>query len=143
LFLVGDDVNFVTHHWDQKILNAFKAYPDKIACVYPTSPGVKTKKNPHFCLHKNWMDALGYFVPPQFWHWYVDTWTRELAKKIKRYHLVEDFVLEIEKDYPDETAKRTHKMCLRERDHYMWDRTTRRWLDTDANELKKYIRSYR
>jgi hypothetical protein len=142
-FLAGDDVNFVTRGWDKIITDAFSKYPDKIACVYPTSPGLKKKKNPHFCVHRNWIDALGYFVPPQFWHWYVDTWTAELARSVGRYELVENCVVEIQKDIKDETTNRVHKMCLRERDHHIWHTTSTRWLDADKTCLSNYIRNFK
>lgn len=138
-FLIGDDVEFSTDNWVKKVTDAFDQYSDKIVCVYPTVPGIKKKLNPHFCLHRNWVDALGYFVPPHFWHWYVDTWIQKIAKNIGRYHLVEDFELPIILDLDDETNQRKDRLCLRERDHYLWNKTNRRWLESDISELKKII----
>jgi len=142
LFLMGDDAEFVTKHWDLKIINAFNQYPDKIACVYPVNGAVSKKKNPHFCLHKNWVRTLGYFVPPQFWHWYVDTWTARIAQKLDRYCLLTDVLVQIQVRVRDETEVRTSNFCNRERDHWMWDKTQRH-LETDIELLKKFIKDYK
>ena len=138
-FLLGDDVEFITQDWDQLTINHFNKFKDKLACIYPLHTTGKRHKNPHFCVHRNWKDILGYFVPPQFWHWYVDTWTREVAQKIDRYVLMEDVVLNMEKDIDDDTTKRVHVSSLRERDHYLW-KTTQRWLEADAQTLKQHLK---
>ena len=141
LFLIGDDAEFVTQHWDLKIINKFNQYPDKIACVYPLNGAVSKNKNPHFCLHKNWVKLLGYFVPPQFWHWYVDTWTAKIAQQLNRYCLVEDVLVQIQTKIHDDTEFRTSNFCNRERDHWLW-KNTQRYLDADVEILKKFIKDY-
>lgn len=142
LFLMGDDATFVTYGWDKIVENAFDQFPDKIACVYPYVPGIKKINNPHFCVHRNWIKALGYFVPPHFWHWYVDTWTRVLAKEIKRYVCLENFPLPIILDPMDDTVARKDRLCLRERDHWIWEKTERH-RTADVLALKEFIRNYR
>lgn len=141
LFLIGDDVNFTTDNWTEKIVNGFAHYKDKIACVYPVVPGMKSKNNPHFCLHKNWVNTLGYFVPPHFWHWYVDTWVRHVAIKLNRYYPLHDFQLPI-KFVDDETTARKDNLCLRERDTWIWGKT-QRWIDSDVAELQKFINNFK
>lgn len=142
LFLMGDDAYFETLNWVEKIERAFDHFPDKIACVYPYVPGIKKVNNPHFCVHRNWIKALGYFIPPHFWHWYVDTWTRSVAKKIHRYVCLEDFPLPIILDPKDETTARADRLSLRERDHWMW-KVTQRHLEADIQSLQKFIREFR
>ena len=142
LFLMGDDATFGTHGWDTLVENEFNKIPDKIACVYPVVPGIKKVNNPHFCIHRNWYTALGYFVPPHFWHWYVDTWTRELAQRINRYVRMDNFPLPIILDPADETVARKDRLSLRERDHWIWDRTARH-RDADVAALQEFIRNYR
>lgn len=136
-FLVGDDAQFATDNWGIHILNAFNQYPDKIACVYPRAPSVKKGKNPHFCLHKNWTNALGFFVPPHFYHWYVDTWIRYIAQRIGRFHLVKEFEMTIEQ-VDDNVTKSYHNSWLRTKDDYIWS-ISERYRDADVETLLKYI----
>lgn len=142
LFLMGDDGEFVTKDWDLKIVEEFNKFPDKIACVYPLNGSVSKHKNPHFCLHKNWVNTLGYFVPPQFWHWYVDTWTANIAKKLNRYCLLEDVLVSIQTRLRDDTETRTSELCNRERDHWVWSKTQRH-LDNDIDTLKRFIEDFK
>ena len=142
LFLMGDDATFETTNWALIVANAFNKIPDKIACVYPYVPGIKKSNNPHFCVHRNWIKALGYFVPPHFWHWYVDTWTRTLAKSVDRYICLEDFPLPIILNPADETVERKDRLSLRERDHWTWD-VTQRHRDADVAALKKFIKDFK
>lgn len=142
LFLMGDDATFGTSGWDQMVETEFAKIPDRIACVYPVVPGIKKVNNPHFCVHRNWVNALGYFVPPHFWHWYVDTWTRELAQRIDRYIRMDHFPLPIILDPADETTARKDRLSLRERDHWLWEKTARH-RDADVSRLEKFIRKHR
>lgn len=142
LFLMGDDATFETYNWASKIIEAFDKFPDKIACVYPYVPGIKKSNNPHFCVHRNWVNVLGYFVPPHFWHWYVDTWTRTIARNIGRYICLEDFPLPIILNPADETVARKDRLSLRERDHWLWEKTERHRV-ADEQALTHFIRNYR
>lgn len=124
LFLVGDDCKFETPSWDRMIVEAFDQYPDKIACVYPRAPSVSKYKSPHFCLHKNWINALGYFLPPHFYHWYVDTWILEIAQRLGRHHLISEFELPIE-NVKDKVTSDYHTSWMKQKDDWMWSRTER------------------
>lgn len=141
LFLVGDDAQFDCNDWGVKVINAFSQYPDRIACVYPRAPSVGKKKNPHFCLHKNWINAVGYFLPPVFYHWYVDTWIREVAVSIGRFHLISDFEMPIE-NIKDEVNRSYHHSWMRERDDWVWDKTAH-YRDADVRQLRDFIANYK
>lgn len=150
LFLMGDDAWFETQDWVPKIVNIFDQYPDKIAFVYPSMEGHRWAKGvltadhcPHFILHKNWVNTLGYFVPPHFWHWYVDTWYREVAKKIGRLHRTTDIVVPTHVDLEDDTGNRKDRLSNRERDHWLWRQTNKRWLQNDAMSLQQFINMYK
>ena len=99
VMLMGDDVQIQTKGWDSLIANEFNRFEDKILMVVPSDGRVKgTAKlddavrlwddSPlpaaHFAVHKNWIKTLGYLAPPFFWHWHVDSYTQEVARKIKR-----------------------------------------------------------
>ena len=141
LFLVGDDCNFVTQNWASKVLSAFGQYPDKIACVYPRAPSVSKYKSPHFCLHKNWITTLGYFLPPHFYHWYVDTWILEIAQQLGRHHLITDFELPIE-TVKDKVTTDYHSSWMKRKDDWMWTKT-KRHRDSDRDALLSYISQFR
>jgi hypothetical protein len=141
LFLVGDDCKFETKNWVQLILDAFEKYPDKIACVYPRAPSVSKYKSPHFCLHKNWINALGYFLPPQFYHWYVDTWIMEVAQRIGRHHLISEFELPIE-SIRDKVSSDYHSSWMKQKDKWIWDKSQRH-RDSDVNTLQSIINNFK
>lgn len=137
-FLVGDDLWFITKNWDEMSVGYFDRVPDKLACIFPKHD--MSEKNPHFMLHQNWKRVLGYFVPHQFHQWYVDTWTRNLARKVNRYIRMEDVHVSAinSKNLQDDTTKRSEKSWTRVNDGYMWQRS-QRWLNYDAELLKKVI----
>lgn len=137
LFVVGDDAQFIGENWGVKVLGAFDTVTDKIICAYPKVPTLGKNKNPHFCLHKNWISALGYFVPPIFHHWYIDTWVREVSQGIGRFYLLDDFQMSVEtvKDY---VSKRYHNSWLRQKDDYLWS-ISRRYREKDIETLLNYI----
>lgn len=137
LFLVGDDVEFTTDLWALPVLKAFDNYPDKIVCVYPRVPTLSSKKSPHFCLHKNWVRALGYFVPPHFYHWYIDTWIAEVARRLDRMVCLANFELPIE-NIKDEVNRTYHNSWWRAKDDWMWTHTERHRI-CDAETLRRYI----
>ena len=141
LFLMGDDAEFLTPGWDRRIVETFNEYPDKIACVYPITNVVSKKKNPHFCIHRNWMNAVGYFVPPHFWHYYVDTWIANIAGRLQRLRCLEDVVVSIQKHVNDTTEHRLRDNAKVERDIYIWNKTQRH-LDADEALLRNYIRTF-
>jgi hypothetical protein len=148
-FLMGDDAWFETQDWDLKLIQAFDQYPDKIAMVFPSVDGLEWRGGkltadhcPHFCLHRNWLRILGYFVPPHFWHWYIDTWFRDIAKALGRFHAVKDVSVPLLVDFEDATDARKDRLSNRERDHWLWPRT-QRWLQSDAQALYNFIQQYK
>ena len=141
LFLVGDDAQFDTDLWGIKVLEAFDKYPDKIVCVYPRAPTVSKYKSPHFCLHKNWVRALGYFLPPHFHHWYVDTWIIDVAQRINRHHLIPEFEVSIE-SVKDQVSSAYHNSWMKEKDKWLWE-NTQRYRDSDVETLEKFIKKFK
>ena len=141
LFLVGDDCEFITPNWSSLVIDAFNQYPDKIVCVYPRAPSVSKYKSPHFCLHKNWINTLGYFLPPHFYHWYVDTWILEIAQRLGRHHLLSEFELPIEV-VKDKVTNDYHTSWMKQKDDWMWSRTQRH-RDADYAALVDAIKNFK
>ena len=80
----GDDIRFRTKGWDTKVLNKFKEYKDKIVLVYGDDGIRKDDLATHSFLHKNWVNTVGYFLPPYFSSDMNDYWLTDCAKGLDR-----------------------------------------------------------
>lgn len=80
----GDDIIFRSQQWDLHVLYAFERFPDKIALVHGRDGYQDSALATHGFLHRNWVNALGYFVPPHFSSDYNDLWVSEVADALGR-----------------------------------------------------------
>lgn len=79
----GDDITFNTPGWDRIVADAFPE--DGIAFVHGDDLGGKGETlGTHGFLRREWVDAVGYFVPPHFSSDYNDAWLNEVADAIGR-----------------------------------------------------------
>lgn len=78
----GDDIIFRTHGWDNTVKQAFT--DDNIWFVHGDDGIHNAAFGTHGFIHKNWVDAVGYFVPPYFSSDYNDTWLNDVANMIGR-----------------------------------------------------------
>jgi hypothetical protein len=81
----GDDIVFRTPGWDVLVRQAFAESEDKILLVHgddmsPNTDALAT----HGFLHRRWVEAVGYFVPPYFSSDWNDVWLTEVADMIGR-----------------------------------------------------------
>tara|TARA_E500000178_G_scaffold296720_1_gene303068 strand:- start:10 stop:693 length:684 start_codon:yes stop_codon:yes gene_type:complete len=144
LTLIGDDVEILTKDWDEKILHASNKFDDKIF-VITVDDGRQDKKQgatmrcPHPTVHRKWVEALGYFVPPFFMHRYLDKYTSDLAIEIERFIELPDIVFNhLKFDYArDNTGKRSRKWL--NYDEYVYKNIAKRYFDIDLALLKKKI----
>ena len=95
LMHAGDDVTFNTPGWDQRVRDEFAKLPDRIGLVFGDDlstnfPDLAT----HGFLHRRWVEAVGYFLPPLFSCDWNDVWISEVAKKIGRAIPMADVVIE-------------------------------------------------
>jgi len=160
--LMGDDVQIETKDWDRKIYEQFSKYDDKILMVVPQTGRPRgyrqsqwkskesirlVKKNeplpaPHFAVHKNWIDVLGYMCPPQFWHFYVDSYTQKVARSLERCLFMKDVVWKVKK-IEDNTAHQVRTVLnIRNREDYVWN-TCQRHLKSDVTALKNFIDNFK
>ena len=167
--LVGDDAQFLTKHWDQHIVDFFENYQYKDKILYvcprdmtgsdkrrweknkiPTDKPYKITTHPspigaaHFVLHKNWINTVGYFLPPQFWHWHIDNWLTKLAVKLGRAYVLPHVQIQSKKMIDDHTGQRIRKdMNIIKRDLDVWQRTRGRYLTADVEALQRFIKDYK
>lgn len=81
--LCNDDVVFQTEGWDRIVERAFESYPDGIVLVHG-SDGEEKEHGALPFIHRNWVEAVGYFVPPYFSSDFADTWLNEVAVALGR-----------------------------------------------------------
>jgi len=143
LTLIGDDVEILTDHWDDKFEYASKQYKDNIF-VITTQDGGPDKKTsqylpcPHPTVHRRWKEILGYFVPPFFLHRYLDKYTANLGISLNRYIEIKDVVFNHLKfmSINDDTGKLSRLWIKDDRKNF---EITKRYFDVDLELLKKNI----
>jgi hypothetical protein len=84
LMQCGDDIVFRTQGWDVMFAQAFEQYSDRIAFVHGDDGFQHERIGTHGVLHRNWVEAVGYFVPPHFASDYNDLWLTEVADALSR-----------------------------------------------------------
>lgn len=125
LFMLGsDDTIFTTPGWDEALINHYNGLENKIH-VYALRDSRDPDGTPHPIVTREYIGAMGYFLPPIFLHWYVDTWTVEIAKANKCFTHFKDYGLTHDKPSDigcaDETHNHIRRMGWRERDQYVND----------------------
>lgn len=120
--LAADDIIFETAGWDKALINHYEALENKIH-VYALQDSRDPDGTPHFFATREYVEAMGYFVPPIFLHWFVDTWTVAIAKANGVFTHLRDYRLEHRKPSDhgsaDETHSRIRRMGWHERDRYV------------------------
>lgn len=156
VMLMGDDVQVLTKDWDQKIVDQINKYEDKILMVVPTDGRMKGTKAldfheptlwgdtplpaAHFAVHKNWTNTLGYLAPPFFWHWYVDTYTQKVARKLDRCLYLPTVEFKAKKIIGDDAGQQIRKnFRIPWRDVFVWEKVRGRHLQADVTALKEKI----
>jgi hypothetical protein len=93
----ADDIIFYTKGWDKIVKEVFNKSVDKILFAHPDSEYTDEYGNPHLgavgFLHKNWIDTVGYFMPPYFEALYADNWINNLAMRVNRKVVLQSIVI--------------------------------------------------
>lgn len=120
--LCADDVVFSTPCWDTALIDHYNALENKIH-VYHLRDSRSEDGTPHPIVTREWIEAMGYFLPPIFTHWFVDTWTVEIAKHCGCYTHMKDYLLLHDKPsdrgQADETHSRIRQWGWNERDRWV------------------------
>ena len=152
VMLMGDDVQIQTQDWDQLIVDQFNKYEDRILMVVPSDGRRKGTQNlgkevklwedkplpaAHFAVHKNWINTLGYLAPPYFWHFFVDSYTQKVARKLNRCLYLPTVLFKAKKMF-DETGEQVRtNLNIGNRDKFTWSKVKDRHLQTDINQLRE------
>lgn len=120
--LASDDIVFSTPLWDKALLDHCNALKNKIH-VYHLRDNRNPDGIPHPIVSREYIESMGYFLPPLFLHWFVDTWTVEIAKANNCFTHLKDYELQHIKSSDqgggDETHNRIRSMGWRERDAWV------------------------
>ena len=152
VMLMGDDVQIQTQDWDQLIVDEFNKYEDRILMVVPSDGRRKGTQNlgkevklwedkplpaAHFAVHKNWINTLGYLAPPYFWHFFVDSYTQKVARKLNRCLYLPTVLFKAKKMF-DKTGEQVRtNLNIGNRDKFTWSKVKDRHLQTDINQLRE------
>jgi glycosyltransferase involved in cell wall biosynthesis len=90
----NDDCVWITPEWNRMVEESFAAHPDKILLVHGDDAGCHHGSfGPHPFLHRRWVEAQGFFIPPYFSSDFGDTWNNDIADILGR-RLYLPFVIE-------------------------------------------------
>lgn len=137
--LASDDIIFATPGWDKAILDHYEALNDKTH-VYSLQDSRDISGHPHPICSREYVQKMGYFLPPIFLHWYVDVWTWTIAERNNICTHLKDYLLIHDKDndrgQPDETHTRIRRNGWKDRDDYV-NRTCKHFLEVETQRLAK------
>ena len=134
----ADDIRFESHGWDKAIEDAFEQIKDKIALVHFNDHNPKNRNFGYIgCLHKNWIDSVGYFIKPDIIR-RSDRWINELARGINRSIYLEDVFFRHLDIRDDDTHQVYIKRCI-ETKHDEYYNSQRPRLLKDINKLYENI----
>lgn len=81
--LLGDDVEFYKQDWDKKIISTEEVQMINCINLKPngTQLDISEKKlpAPHYAVTQKWRELLGWFVPPGYMHYCVDSYVMRVA----------------------------------------------------------------
>lgn len=105
--LAADDMVFSTPLWDKAIIDHYDALEDKVH-VYALCDSRDNDGTPHVIVSREYIEAMGYFLPPIFLHWFVDTWTVAIARAYGCFTHLKDYLLIHDKPSDEGKADDTH-----------------------------------
>lgn len=139
--LASDDMIFSTPLWDKALIEHYEKLDNKIH-VYALQDSRDKLGTPHPIVTCEYIEAMGYFLPPIFLHWYVDSWTVEIAKRNNVFTHLTDYMLIHDKPSdagkPDKTHTGIREMGWFERDKFVND-TCQHLLEHEKYRLMEAI----
>jgi hypothetical protein len=148
LFMQGnDDVIFRTPGWDVMVEHEFANSPDKILLVHGSDEGMHFDKfGAHSIVHKNWVDTVGYFIPPYFSSDFGDKWINDVANALNRRKylpfIVEHMHFMFNKAHRDSTTNERLDRHQRDNPEKTWNDTSIKRME-DIGKLRSFINEIR
>lgn len=84
LMMCADDLVFRTTGWDDDVRAAFEQWPDRVGMVYADDGLHGQRLATHSFVSKEWIDAVGYYLPESLYGDFVDNFLHTLANSIGR-----------------------------------------------------------
>jgi hypothetical protein len=135
----ADDVIFYTKGWDKYVKEIFNKSTDKILFVHPNDENFGSKLGVMGFLHKNWIDTVGYLLPPYFAAWNADNWVTDLAVRINRKVFLPSVIVK----HLDFEEDRTHVEYIKKIDDALAIYNSKEWeREKDAQLLQNFINKY-
>ncbi len=136
--LAADDMTFTTPHWDKALMEGYDGKPH----VYSLRDSRDENGTPHPIVTREYIETMGYFLPPLFLHWFVDTWTVEIGKANACFTHLKDYMLVHDKPYHRGEPDDTH-MCIRRNGWLNNDQWTnekcQHFLEYEKQRLAKHL----
>lgn len=137
LMLCADDVIFSTPGWDTALMDHYLKLENKIH-AYSLQDSRDADGTPHVIVTREYMDAMGYFIPPIFFHWFADSWTAAIGRANRCFTHLKDYLLVHDKGNDHGKPDRTH-LGIREqgwnvRDDYV-NKTCQHFLELEKARL--------
>lgn len=144
LFMLGsDDMYFDTPGWDKALIDHYNSLENKIHC-YALQDSRDIDGTPHPIVTREWIEAMGYAFPPIFLHWFLDTWTVDIAKANNCFTHLRDYLLVhdklSDKGLADETHSRIRQWDWHDRDKWVNDHC-QHFLEHEKERLKCKLHS--
>jgi hypothetical protein len=142
----GDDIRFRTKGWDDMIRKEFEKVPDKIVQVFGDDGIMHQHLATHSFIHRNWVETLGYFVPPYFSSDFNDTWLDYVARQLDRQVYLQNMYTEhmhwlIGKGEKDQNALENLERHNKDNVEQLYENLLPNRI-ADVEKLKKYIINY-
>lgn len=149
----GDDLRFRTSNWDKIVIDEFNKFEDKILFAYGrdgafdrTEFGKGSKFGTHGFIHKNWVNTVGYFVPPYFSSDFNDTWLNEVAHLLNRHFEIDIYTEHLHPAVGKYKWDKTHKERLerhkKDNVHELYESMLDKRIE-DLNKLKTFIKNFK
>jgi len=143
----ADDARMRTIGWDGVVRDKFASIEDRIGFVFGYD-GIHPKGSFGTLgfLHRKWVEAIGYFLPPFFEADYSDTWINDVGRMLDRFYFIDIFTEHLHVSVGKHPMDKTHEDRIK---RYSDNNVVQKYADSldlriqDAKKLYEVIASSR